>query len=114
MTFDPISTDREEARELYGLRHGSRSVCDYAIDFQTLAAESGWNQAALYDILLKGLSPPIQDRLPPVDLPLGLDSLIALTRRMNNRTRVQTTAAVGDQSDTKMVAAPNDVITKIP
>lgn len=52
-TFDPVSTDREEAKELSGLRQGSGSVCDYAIHFRTLAAESGWNATALYDVFLR-------------------------------------------------------------
>ena len=76
--FDPVTTDREKAQELRGLRQGSTSVCDYAIHFRTLAAESGWNNAAFYDVFLKGLASSIQDLLVPLDLPADLDSLIAL------------------------------------
>ena len=57
-TFDPVTTDRERAGELSGLRQGSESVCDYAIRFRTLSAESGWNATALYDVFLKGESEP--------------------------------------------------------
>ena len=42
-TSDPVAADREKARQLCGLRQGKDSVCDYAIRFRTLAAESGWN-----------------------------------------------------------------------
>ena len=77
-TFDPVSTIREKARELSGLRQGQESVCDYAIRFRTLAAESGWNAMALYDVFLKGLAAPVQERLLPIDLPPDLDSLITL------------------------------------
>lgn len=52
-TFDPVSSSREKAQELSNLRQGRDSVCDYAIHFRTLAAESGWNNAALYDVFLK-------------------------------------------------------------
>ena len=58
---------------------------DYAIHFRTLAAESGWNNSALYNIFLKGLAPAIQDLLIPLDLPTGLDALIALAIRTDNR-----------------------------
>ncbi|KAK0139622.1 Retrotransposon-derived protein PEG10 [Merluccius polli] len=80
-TFDPVSDDREKAQELSGLRQGKDSVCDYAIRFRTLSAESGWNSTALYD----GLAAPIQDLLVPLDLPTGLDELIALAVRTDNR-----------------------------
>jgi len=49
-TFDPVAADQEKARQLCGLRQGKNSVCDYAICFRTLAAESGWNTTALYDV----------------------------------------------------------------
>ena len=55
-TFDPVSSEREKARELSGLRQGRESGSDYAIHFRTLAAESGWNAMALYDVFLKGLA----------------------------------------------------------
>ena len=86
-TFDPVSTEREKARELSGLRQGQESVCDYAIRFRTLAAESGWNAMALYDVFLKGLAGPVQEHLLPLDLPPDLDSLIALAVRTDNRLR---------------------------
>ncbi len=83
--FDPLSSDREKARELSSIRQGNDSVCDYAIRFRTLATDSGWNRTALYDIFLKGLSDQIQDLLVPLDLPTDLDSLIALAVRTDNR-----------------------------
>ncbi|KAK0136995.1 Retrotransposon-derived protein PEG10 [Merluccius polli] len=83
--FDPVATDREKARELSRLKLGADSVCDYAIRFRTLATESGWNDTALYNVFLKGLSDPIQDLLVPLDLPPDLDSLISLAIRMDNR-----------------------------
>ena len=60
------------------LKQGSTSVCEYAIRFRTLAAESGWNAMALYDVFLKGLAAPIKDLLVPLDLPPVVDTLIAL------------------------------------
>lgn len=86
-TFDPVSSEREKARELNGLRQGGESVSDYAVRFWTLAAESGWNEVALYDVFLKGLAGHVQERLLPLDLPSDLDSLIALAIRTDNRLR---------------------------
>jgi len=40
---------------------------------------------SIYDIFLKGLVAPIQERLLPLDLPLDLDSLITLAVRTDNR-----------------------------
>ena len=84
-TFDPVCSNREKAQELSLIRQGNQSVCDYAIHFRTLAAESGWNNTALYDIFLKGLSSELQDLLVPLDLPTTLDALIALAIRTDNR-----------------------------
>ncbi|XP_073319185.1 uncharacterized protein [Pagrus major] len=85
-TFDPVSTDREKARELSRLTQGRDSVCDYAIRFHTLAVESGWNNTTLYDVFLKGLAAHIQQLLLlPLDLPADLDSLISLAIRTDNR-----------------------------
>ena len=86
-TFDPVNSSREEAQQLSHLRQGKNSVCDYAIHFRTLAAESGWNNTALYNTFLKGLTPTIQDLLVPLDLPADLDALIALAIRTDNRRR---------------------------
>ena len=84
-TFDPVCSSREKAQELSTLKQGNDSVCDHAIHFRTLVAESGWNNAALYDIFLKGLSPDIEDLLVPLDLPMSLDTLIALAIHTDNR-----------------------------
>ncbi|MPV02325.1 hypothetical protein FVA96_24315, partial [Escherichia coli] len=85
LVFDPVATDRERARELSQIKQGGQSVCEYAIRFRTLAMESGWNPTSLYDVFLRGLSDQIQDLLVPLDLPLDLDSLIALAIRTDNR-----------------------------
>lgn len=82
--FDPISPDRDKARALSNIRQGTDPVCDYAIRFRTLATDSGWNSAALYDVFLRGLSDPIQDLLVPLDSPATLDSLINLAIRTDN------------------------------
>ena len=62
-------------------------MADYAVDFRTLAAESAWNQEALFDMFLHGISEEIKDELAAQELPTDLDSLIALTIRINEQRR---------------------------
>ncbi len=83
--FQTVSPGREAARKLVALHQNRRRVMDYAIEFRTLAAESGWNEAALSDAFLHGLSESIKDHLAPLDLPAGLDPLIALAVKIDDR-----------------------------
>ena len=61
------------------LRHGSWSVYDYTIDFRTLVASCGWNDDALFDAFLNGLSDPVKDKLASRELPPDLAGLMDLT-----------------------------------
>ena len=111
--FDPLSSEREKARELSTIRQGMDCVCDYAIRFRTLATDSGWNATALYDVFLKGLSDEIQDLLVPLDLPPDLDSLITLAIRTDyrlqerQRSRHQTGSSVGRRQSRAAANAPS-------
>ncbi len=83
--FQTVTLGREAAKALVTLRQGRRSVSDYAIDFRTLAADSGWNQLALVDAFFNGLSERLKDHLTPLDLPSELEALIALASRIDKR-----------------------------
>ncbi|KAK3532216.1 hypothetical protein QTP86_009486 [Hemibagrus guttatus] len=48
---------------LMELRQGSEAAADYAIRFRTLAAQSGWNDAALWAVFRAGLHPALQSEL---------------------------------------------------
>ena len=85
--FDRSFSGREAAREIMKLRQGSRSVYDYAIDFRTLAASCGWNDEALFDAFLNGLSDPVKDELVSRELPKDLAGLMDLTGRVDARLR---------------------------
>lgn len=76
-------TSWEASRALVGLRQGRRRAADYAIEFRTLAAKSGWTQSALHGAFLHGISSPLKDQLDPLDLPDDLNALIALTVKIN-------------------------------
>lgn len=79
--FDRTSPGPEAARALMGLQQGARSVSDYAIEFHTLAVDSGWTDSSLWDAFHQGLSDAMHNLL------IALDSLIALTDRLDNRVR---------------------------
>uniref|UniRef100_A0A8C9ZTG8 Gypsy retrotransposon integrase-like protein 1 n=1 Tax=Sander lucioperca TaxID=283035 RepID=A0A8C9ZTG8_SANLU len=83
--FQHVTPGREAARMLVNLRQGRRRVADYAIEFRTVAAESGWNQTALMDAFLCGLSSALKDHLAALDLPEDLDTLIALAIKIDKR-----------------------------
>ena len=83
--FQHVTPGREAARMLVHLRQGRRRVADYAIEFRTVAAESGWNQTALMDAFLCGLSSALKDHLAALDLPEDLDALIALAIKIDKR-----------------------------
>ncbi len=73
---------REAAKALHALKQGKRSVLDYAIEFRTLAADSGWNQPALGSFY-NGLLETLKDHLAPLDLPAELDALVSLASRID-------------------------------
>ena len=83
--FDRSKQGREAAREVLQLRQGCQSVSDYAIQFRTLASESGWNKDAFYDVFFNGLSEEIQDELLPHDLPKDFDELVDMAIRVGTR-----------------------------
>ena len=72
------TTGHDAGREILRLQQGSSSVSDYAIEFQTLATDSGWEGRALVDSFLHGLSEQIKDDLLTHELPEDLDRIIAL------------------------------------
>ncbi len=67
------------------LRQGTRTVSDYAIEFRTLAASSGWNSRALWDHFLHGLAEHIKDEIYSLELPPSLDGLVELATRVDFR-----------------------------
>jgi hypothetical protein len=81
--FDAPLPGREAARKLLQLQKDYRSVADYSMDFHTLAAESAWNQEALFDMFLHCVSEEVKDELAAREQPTDLYSLIALTIRID-------------------------------
>ena len=76
--FDHPVKGKEAVSQLLSLNQGRNSVSQYALDFRILAAECGWDQAALQGVFLKGLSEEIQDELATRDETTSLEGLIIL------------------------------------
>ena len=85
--FDHPIRGHEAGRHLFTLRQGSRSTAEYAVEFRTLAAESGWNDVALQGAFLRGLCEGVKDELATRDESPSLEVLISLAIRVDNRHR---------------------------
>ena len=76
-----------EASQRLLLRQGSRSVASFAVEFRTLAVESGWNEDALQGVFLNVLGSDVKDELTSREESSDLEHLIALAIRVDNRLR---------------------------
>lgn len=81
--FQSTTPGREAAKVLITLKQGKRSVIDYAIEFRTIAADSGWNQPALVDASLNGLSETLMAHLAPLGLLVELEALITSASKID-------------------------------
>ncbi|KAK3564093.1 hypothetical protein QTP86_007548 [Hemibagrus guttatus] len=72
---------------LMELRQGSEAAADYAIRFRTLAAQSGWNDAALWVVFHTGLHPALQSELACHEEATSLSQFVATAIRLDNLRR---------------------------
>ncbi|KAK3505916.1 hypothetical protein QTP70_003664 [Hemibagrus guttatus] len=73
--------------QLMELRQGSDAAADYAIRFRTLAAQSGWNDAALWAVFRAGLKPELQAELACRTEDTTLSQFVATAIRLDNLLR---------------------------
>ncbi|XP_053499602.1 uncharacterized protein LOC128619445 [Ictalurus furcatus] len=85
--FDHSPDNRETGEDLLSLVQGSRCVADYALEFRTVAARSGWNQPALKAMFRRGLNADIVTELACRDDQLTFDSLINVAIRLDRLLR---------------------------
>lgn len=85
--FDHPDYAGSAAKRLLALQQGNRSAADYSVEFQTIAADSGWNDKALREIFIKGLNEQLKDELAIKEEEHNLNSLISLVIRLDNRLR---------------------------
>ncbi|KAK3522827.1 hypothetical protein QTP86_004675 [Hemibagrus guttatus] len=70
--------------QLIELCQGSDSAAYYAIKFRTLAAQSGWNDVALWAVFHEGLSPALQTELACREDATSLSQYVATAIRLDN------------------------------
>lgn len=95
--FDHPLSGRQASKRLLILRQETGSVAEYAIQFRTVAAGSGWNEEALMVCFRNGLSEIIQDDLatrePAQNLEILIDQAIRLDNRLRERRLERSTAS---------------------
>ncbi|KAL0154119.1 hypothetical protein M9458_050578 [Cirrhinus mrigala] len=87
--FQPSSESGEAGEAIVKLRQGRRTAADYALDFRTLAAQSGWNDGPLKLHYRKGLNLDLQVELACRDEGLTLQQYIDLSIRVDNVLRAR-------------------------
>ncbi|KAK3526942.1 hypothetical protein QTP86_004713 [Hemibagrus guttatus] len=83
--FGKPSWDSSVGEELCRLRQGKLTVPEYALQFRTLAAKSGWNEQALLAAYRQGLDPQVRLHLASYEDAIGLERLIQLSIRVATR-----------------------------
>ncbi|KAI2647066.1 Transposon Tf2-6 polyprotein [Labeo rohita] len=87
--FQPTPESSEAGELIVSLRQGRRSAADYALDFRTLAAQSGWNDGPLKLHYRKGLNADLQVELACRDEGLSLNQYIDLSIRIDSVMRTR-------------------------
>ncbi|KAI2666686.1 Transposon Tf2-6 polyprotein [Labeo rohita] len=82
--FQPKPESSEAGEQIVALKQGRRTAADYALDFRTLAAQSGWNDGPLKLHYRKGLNQDLQVELACRDEGLTLSQYIDLSIRIDN------------------------------
>ncbi|MGL5881625.1 MAG: retrotransposon gag family protein, partial [Synechococcus elongatus] len=83
--FGKPSWDSSIGEKLYRLKQGKMSVNEYALQFRTLAARSGWNEQALLTSYRQGLDPQVRLHLAAYEDTIGLERFIQLSIRFATR-----------------------------
>lgn len=98
---------RENAkRKIRRLRQGLGSVVDYSNAFQMIAQDLDWNEPALIDQYLEGLSDQIQEELSRHEVPKSLGSLICLCIHLEKRLARAAAAARKPRSPPRALVMP--------
>ncbi|KAL0195339.1 hypothetical protein M9458_008911, partial [Cirrhinus mrigala] len=87
--FQPNPESSEAGEQIMALKQGRRTAADYALDFRTLAAQSGWNDGPLKLHYRKGLNSDLQVELACRDEGLSLNQYIDLSIRIDNVMRAR-------------------------
>jgi len=83
--FGKPAWDSSIGERLCKLKQGSLTVSDYALQFRTLAAASGWNEQAMITTYRQGLDPHVRLHLAAYEDSIGLEKFIQLSIRFATR-----------------------------
>ncbi|KAK3520988.1 hypothetical protein QTP86_001727 [Hemibagrus guttatus] len=83
--FGQPERDSSSGERLCRLKQGSMSVSEYALQFRTLAAASGWNEQALITTYRQGLDSRVRLHLAAYEDSIGLERFIQLSIRFATR-----------------------------
>ncbi|KAL0171117.1 hypothetical protein M9458_031428, partial [Cirrhinus mrigala] len=87
--FQPTPESGDAGEQIMALRQGRRTAAEYALDFRTLAAQSGWNEGPLKLHYRKGLNSDLQVELACRDEGLSLSQFIDQSIRIDNVMRAR-------------------------
>lgn len=104
--FQHPSSGGDVDHRLLNLSQGTRSAAEFAIEFRTLATESGWDQRALRATFHHALSSELKDELAFRDPAPDLESLIDVAIRVDHRLRER---QLERQRETSLFAAASPV-----
>ncbi len=92
--------------QLLRLRQGTSSTNEYTLQFRTLAATSGWNEAALLSAYRQGLDSGIRAQMAIYDDSMGLESFIQKANRISQRLSACHTTEAAHQSVSPATGPP--------
>lgn len=92
--------------QLLRLRQGTSSTNEYTLQFRTLAATSGWNEAALLSTYRQGLDPRIRAQMAIYDDSVGLESFMQRANRISQRLAACHTTEAAHQSVSPAAGSP--------
>ncbi|KAK3510136.1 hypothetical protein QTP70_026851 [Hemibagrus guttatus] len=107
--FGKPSWDSSIGEELCNLKQGKMSINEYALQFRTLAAKSGWNEQALLASYRQGLDPQVRLHLAAYEDTIGLERLIQLSIRVVTRMQSCLREHQGQSSLTTTLGRPDPV-----
>ncbi|KAK3552410.1 hypothetical protein QTP86_011646 [Hemibagrus guttatus] len=107
--FGKPSWDSSIGEELCNLKQGKMSINEYALQFRTLAAKSGWNEQALLASYCQGLDPQVRLHLAAYEDTIGLERLIQLSIRVTTRMQSCLEEHQGQLSLTTTLGRPDPV-----
>ncbi|KAK3544947.1 hypothetical protein QTP86_029196, partial [Hemibagrus guttatus] len=108
--FGQPERDSSLGERLCRLKQGSMSVSEYALQFRTLAAASGWNEQALITTYRQGLDPRVRLHLAAYEDSIGLERFIQLSIRFATRMQLCLEEHQG-QTATVTLARPPETVS---